>query len=206
MRSRSLPSLVVLCVSLPLAGCLDPGANRPVLDSQGEVIARLEASYAQDLGALRSLAGAVIEAQRERLYAYVEAHLIADVLDDLAEAPADAPEWLREYSSLLRADAPAERRRATLATLDRVVEFETGADAILHALDLRAAAVGALFGEARANHEALSDATGASLDLSLASREAAAILWRAAVLERIEDPDARLAAERLLERVIAPTR
>lgn len=206
MRSRSLAPLVVLCVSLPLAGCLDPGSTRLVLDSQGEVIARLEASYAQDLAALRSLAGAVVEAQRERLYASVEAGLVADVLDGLAEAPADAPAWLREYSSLLRAGAPAERRRAALATLDRVVEFESGADALLRAMDLRAASVGALFGEARANHEALSDATGASLDLSLASREAAAVLWRAAVLERIEDPDARLAAERLLERVLAPSR
>lgn len=206
MRSRSLPTLVVLCVSLPLAGCLDPGSSRPVLDSQGEVIARLEASYAQDLAALRSLAGTIVEAQRERLYASVEAGLVADVLDGLAEAPADAPAWLREYAALLREGAPAERRRAALATLDSVVEFESGADALLRAMDLRAASVGALFGEARANHEALSDAAGASLDLSLASREAAAVLWRAAVLERIEDADARLAAERLLERVLAPSR
>jgi hypothetical protein len=72
------------------------------------------------------------------------------------------------------------------------------ANSLLAALDARALDTAALFAAALADNAALSGAAGASVDLSAASREVALELWRAAVLDRIDEPTQRAAAERLL--------
>ncbi|MBX3352265.1 MAG: hypothetical protein KF684_04970 [Phycisphaeraceae bacterium] len=206
MRYLTRSCLLAFPLLGALAGCVDPGANRPVLENQGAIIARLETSYAHDLAAVRSLASSLLDAQRERLVASIELDLVANTLDASGNAPDDARPWLADFAALLRTGAPTELRRAALASHTSLRAFDDAAAALLDALDARAAGIAALFTELRANHAALADAAGASVDLSLASREAATLVWRETVLAGIDDPDARAAAQRLLDRVLNPTR
>lgn len=185
-----------------LVGCVDPGASRPVLENQGAMLARLEASYASDLAVVRSLTGALLDAQRERLLASIELDLAANTLDARGNPPDDAQPWLTEYATLLRTGAPPDLRRTALASRPEVAAFDSSAGVLLGAMDARAADIVALFAELRANHDALAGAAGASVELSLASREAATLIWRETVLAGIDDPQARAAAHRLLDRVL----
>ncbi len=198
-----LPALAFAALTLP--ACVDSAASGPVLAQQREAIVRLERSSAEDLAALRSLASSVLAARAERLLTDIEHRLIAEMLDDRAQPPADAQPWLVEYAALLRAGAPADTRRAPLRTLPEVLTMHETSSAILAALDARALETASLFGEALADNAALADAAGATVDLSAASREAATELWRSAVLERIEDPAHRAAAQRLLSDVLFPS-
>lgn len=201
MRYPSSPSLVIptlAFVALALPACVDSAATQPVLAQQRDAIERLELASAQDLAALQSLSSTLLDAMAERLLSTIEQQLITDTLDDRAQPPADAPSWLVEYASLLRSSAPADARRAPLAHLPEVRTMREVANSLLAALDARALDTAALFAAALADNAALSGAAGASLDLSAASREVALELWRAAVLDRIDEPTQRAAAERLL--------
>ena len=201
MRYPSSPSLVIptlAFVALALPACVDSAATQPVLTQQREAIVRLERATAEDLGALRSLTTVLLLAREERLISRIEQQLITDTLDDRAQPPADAPSWLVEYASLVRAGAPADARRAPLNALPEVRTMREAANSLLAAFDARALDTAALFAAVLADNAALSDAAGASVDLSAASREASVELWRAAVLDRIDEPTQRAAAERLL--------
>jgi hypothetical protein len=201
--SLVLPSLAFVALALP--ACVDSAATQPVLAQQREAILDLERSSAEDLVALRSLASTLLRAREERLLSTIEQRLITESLDASAEARADAPMWLVEYAALLRAGSPADARRAPLANLPEVIAMRDAGASLLAALDARALDTAALFASALADNAALSGAAGASVDLSSASREAAIELWRAALLDRIDDPAQRAAAERLLADLLRTT-
>ncbi len=209
MRHLPTPSLILPAfafVALALPACVDSAATGPVLAQQREAIVRLEQTSAEDLAALRSLASVVLDARIERTLTDIEHGLIADTLDEHAHPPAGAPPWLVEYAVLVRAGAPADIRRAPLLALPEVIARRDANQSVLAALDARALDTASLFGEALADNASLSEAAGASVDLSAASREAALELWRAAVLERIDDPAQRAAAERLLSDLLHPSK
>lgn len=203
LPSALLPSLAVVALTLP--ACVDPGASRPVLEHQRATLERLERASAQDFAALRTMTAALLDARRERMLASIELDLASGALDALGNAPGEAPAWLREYSALLRDGAGADARRAPLLADERVARFDETSSALLAALDARAVSTAALFAEALADNAALLNAAGATIDLSLASREAARELWRAAVLDRIDDPAHRDAAARLLDNLLTPS-
>jgi len=203
LPAPTLPALAFVAMTIP--ACVDPGASRPVLAQQRDAIERLERASAEDLAALRALADAMLDARRERLLASIELGLVADALDERGDAPPDAPEWLADYASLVRAGAPAHERRDALRSLPAVVAFDETASALLASLDGRALATASLFAQALADNATLADAAGATADLGSVSREAAAQLWRAAVLDRIDDPAQRDAAARLLDNLLNPS-
>lgn len=176
-----LPALAFVALSVP--ACVDPGASAPVLEQQADALRRLERASAEDSAALATLADSLLAAQRER--ALVRLELVR--LDD--------PAFIED----------ATRRRDELEQLPEIRELDSGAGAIRAALRSRAIAQAALFAETLADNAALSNAAGATIDLTAASREAASHLWREAVLERIDDPAARDAAARLLDNLLNPS-
>src|SRR5690606_33021213 len=199
-----LPALAFVALTLP--ACVDPGAAGPVLAQQREVIGRLERASAEDLAALRSLADAVLAARRERLFASIEQRLVAGALDAHGRALDGSPRWLVEYAALLHDNAGADARRAPLLSLPEVREFDDAADALRASLDARAIATATLFRSLLADSDALLDASGGSVDLAAASREAALSVWRDAIAHRVDDPRHRAAVERLLSDLLAPSR
>lgn len=208
LRLPQLPSLVLpllAFVALTTPACVDASATRPVLAQQRETIERLDHLSAQDHAALRALADALLDAQRERLLASIELDIVAHSLDAHGNAPPGAPGWLIDYAESWRTGGDADARRVVLQSRTDVAEFDRGALALRDSLESRAIVVGAMFADLLADNAALSEAAGAAVDLSLASREAALELWREAVLERIDDPDRRAAASRLLNTVLNPS-
>jgi hypothetical protein len=198
-----LPLLAFVALTTP--ACVDASATRPVLAQQRETIERLDRLSAQDHAALRALTDALLDAQRERLLASIELDIVAYSLDAHGNAPSGAPQWLMDYADSWRAGDDADARRAPLQAREDVAEFDRGARALRDSLESRAIVVGALFANVLADNAALSEAAGATVDLSLASREAALELWREAVVERIDDPDRRAAASRLLDNLLNPS-
>ena len=203
LSSLTLPLLVFVAISTP--ACVDASATRPVLAQQRETIERLSRLSAQDHAAIRSLTDALIGAQRERLLASIELDLVADALDAQGNPPVGAPAWLVDYAEAWRTGADSDTRRAALRSRDDVAEFDRAARALRDSLESRSIVATAMFADLLADNAALSDAAGATVDLSLASREAALELWRTTVLERIDDPEQRAAASRLLDNLLNPS-
>ena len=205
LRLPRFPSLVLpilAFVAMTTPGCVDASATRPVLAQQRETIERLSRLSAQDHAAIRSLTDALIGAQRERLLASIELDLVADALDAQGNPPVGAPAWLVDYAQAWRTGADSDTRRAALRSRDDVAEFDRAARALRDSLESRSIVATAMFADLLADNAALSDAAGATVDLSLASREAALELWRTTVLERIDDPEQRAAASRLLDNLL----
>lgn len=174
--------LSVVLISLSLAACAAPQAARDVLANDRSARDQLTSSYAMDLSLTRTLVATCLQAKRTIVVGDIERAIIADGLvlgsdfdaksfDKLVADPAStnpiavevhqghlttdqAKTLLSDYAAMGKLSNAREARRARIASLPPVVQFDAASADLLAAFDTHAAQVAKLLGELDSNSTA----------------------------------------------------
>jgi len=181
---RFLSVVLVSLSALAFFGCTTPPAARDVLASDRAARDQLTSSYAMDLSLTRTLVATCLQAKRVILTGDIERAIIADglvlgsdfdpkALDKLASDPTSvnpivaevrqghltidqARTLLSDYAAMGKLSNAREARRARIASLPPVVQFDSASADLLAAFDTHAAQVAKLLGELDSNSTAFS--------------------------------------------------
>ncbi|MCB9837968.1 MAG: hypothetical protein H6813_01385 [Phycisphaeraceae bacterium] len=228
MRRTHIPSLIFALTAL--GGCVSASDTGAVARAQAQAVERLAVESAVTNAALRSATNTLLMIRVERIASDAEQAIIADLLTaggepdhaaldamlKLPQVPAnplatmvrearltpdDAHAWLDTYAATWRATGAAPTRRRLLESLHPVALARDEAATLSAALRDRAESDADLFADASRSAHALTGAAQSDPDLD-ALYQAATDSWRELLLERIDSPEQRAAARRLLDSVL----
>jgi len=226
---RRTPILILAIWALTLTGCVSARDTNAVAQAQAEALDHLAVESALTNAALLHMTSAVAAIRVERAASDAEASIIADLLTSrggadhaaldalLAQATppsnplaaqvregrmtaGDAHDWLDTYAAAWSATDASTTRRRLLESIHAVQYTRNEGAAITAQLRERAESNARLFADARASSRALLGAAASDPTLD-ALATATAETWADLLLEHIDDPDQRAAAERLLRAV-----
>ena len=229
-RHRIFIALSALGLALSVPGCVSARDTHEVARSHAEAIGRLAIESAIANAALIHAIGALSSIRIELVVSDTEASIITDLIRpdgaaDLAtldaiieqsEIPLNplatqvresrmsvdvARSWLFTYAAALADPNDAVTRRRLLEVLRPVVTARSEAAALGAALRDRAASNDRLFADARASAHALLGASTSDPSID-ALVQSAADSWMELLLESIDDPEQRAAAQRLLGSIL----
>lgn len=202
-----MPTRIPLTLlALLAAGCAAPPQAQRAAQIESDAVARLAAASAADSAALRASVAALLDIRRASIAHDAEISIAALLLspagdpdpaaldDDLAlEEPRtalaqsvraglltarEARAWLHDYALAARMTATPEPRAVLLAQLAPLRAHDAAADALLAALDARAAATNSLAADAAATAATLHDWTNTPALLTPDSQQLLLALWR----------------------------
>jgi len=120
----ALPAAVALCLAVALAGCVSPASKDRVAQLQLDAMTKLAQSYAQDLAALRSLAGALLAVESESRRTDLETAIVGAYLTASGDADLDALHAnLQAPASAVAVDPLVAEVRAGGMTPDRARDW-----------------------------------------------------------------------------------
>jgi hypothetical protein len=223
-RATAAIAAIILAAGLP--GCVSARDTNAVARAQAQALDRLAVESVITSAALDAATGAISAIAVERAADRAQASIITTLISVAGEAdhaaldamiagpqaPAnplaaqvrdgrmsadDAHSWLDTYAAALRDAGGTATRRRLLEALGPVIAARSEAAVLSTALRERARANARLFADARASASALVGASESdpSIDALLGAAYTQGI---GALLDHIEDPDQRAAAQRLL--------
>lgn len=230
---RSASSIVVIGAALGSQGCVSASDTHDVIALHAEAVDRMSLESAITNAALINATSALLAVRIERIVSDAEEPIIVDLIEPSGEPdhaaldrmiaqvdtprnplallvretrmlPEDAHDWLSAYAAALALPDGAATRRRLLESLYPVVHARTEAAALNTALRERARRNAMLSADARASAHSLLGASTSDPSIE-ALVEAAAQSWQGLLLESIDDPKQRDAAERLLESILGFT-
>ena len=231
MRRTRITTLAVAAITL--TGCVGARDTHDVALAQAEALDRLAIESALTNAALLHMTGAVAAIRVERAASDAEAQIITDLLspggkadhaalDALLNQPdppanplarqvresrmtaSDAHDWLGAYAAAWREPNASTTRRRLLEAIHAVQYTRDEGAEITALVRDRAESTAQLFADAGASSRALRSA--ATSDPTLETLAGAAVdSWADLLLNNIDDPDQRAAAERLIRAVTGLT-